>query len=111
MIAVVPNHEYARTLVDYLNLKKNCSISDLKNALEKVSSENKENLLQNNIFKFKDNIPSKKSVVFLDNLGKKIFNLKSTIDKRQTEKISITKHLTKLCVYSKFSSNISQLKI
>jgi hypothetical protein len=68
-----------KEICEYLNLKKNCSITDLKNSLDKISLQNKEYLLSNSIFKNKENIPNKKSVIFLDNEGKKIFNLKSNL--------------------------------
>ena len=68
-----------KEICEYLNLKKNCSIADLKISLDKISLKNKEYLLSNSIFKNKENIPNKKSVIFLDNEGKKIFNLKSNL--------------------------------
>ena len=69
-----------KEICEYLNLKKNCSIADLKNSLDKISLQNKEYLLSHSIlFKNKENIPNKKSVIFLDNEGKKVFNLKSNL--------------------------------
>ena len=68
-----------KEVCEYLNIKKHCSIRELKNSLEKISFQNKEYLLSHNIFKNKENIPDKKSVIFLDNEGKKIFNLKSNL--------------------------------
>jgi hypothetical protein len=68
-----------KEVCEYLNIKKNCSIRELKNSLEKISYQNKEYLLSHNILKNKENIPDKKSVIFLDNEGKKIFNLKSNL--------------------------------
>ena len=43
-----------------VNIKKNCSIGELKNSLEKISFQNKEYLLSHNILKNKENIFKKK---------------------------------------------------
>ena len=68
----------SKEICQYLNIKNNCSISELKNGLEIISIKNKELLNKNNFFN-KENISNKKSVIFLDNEGKKIFDLKSNL--------------------------------
>lgn len=57
----------------YLDISTSCYISELKEALEIKSNKNK--LESNN----KENINSKKNVIYLDNKGKKLFNIKSNI--------------------------------
>jgi len=57
----------------YLELPPDCYISELKEAIEIKSHKNKVNSTN------KENINPKKTVIYLDAKGKKLFNIKSSI--------------------------------
>jgi hypothetical protein len=57
----------------YLDLAPDCYISELKDAIEIKSHKNKMNAIN------KENINPKKTVIYLDTKGKKLFNIKSSV--------------------------------
>ena len=57
----------------YLDLSPDCYISELKEAIELKSHYNKMNATN------KENINPKKTVIYLDSKGKKLFNIKSSV--------------------------------
>jgi hypothetical protein len=63
----------SKEISKYLELPPDCYISELKEAIEIKSHKNKVNSTN------KENINPKKTVIYLDAKGKKLFNIKSSV--------------------------------